>query len=143
MRIKVLLVVVLVLPLGACALWGMEGGPSGAGAALPTASTLASPVDAVAGPDGVQRIGIEMGDDLKLHPAVVRARLGVIEFSFRNTGATPHDIEFSTVSGGTGNLNGGAAGTVRVTVDRPGQYPFPCVYHESSGMRGTLIVTAG
>ena len=41
----------------------------------------------------------------------------------------------------TGNLNGGAAATVRVSIDRPGAYPFPCVYHASSGMLGTLVIT--
>jgi plastocyanin len=98
-------------------------------------------VDAVAGPDGVQRITITMGDDLRLHPAVVHAHPGTIEFAFRNTGAIPHDIEFPNLLTGTENLNGGATGTVRVSVSQPGTYPFPCLYHQSSGMTGTLLVS--
>lgn len=133
--------VLLALALGGCSLWGMEGGPGGAGAADPTVSSGQSPAPATPGPDGVQRITITMGDDLRLHPSVVLAHPGTIEFSFRNTGAIPHDIEFSGgVSGATGNLNAGASSTVRVSVTAPGDYPFPCVYHQSSGMVGTLMV---
>jgi plastocyanin len=141
---RILLAVVtagLALSLGGCSLWGMEGGPGGTGAVGPSASSGPSPVDAVAGPDGVQRITITMGDDLRLHPSLVRAHPGAIEFTFRNTGATPHDVEFQGVAGGTGNLNGGASTTVRVSVAQPGTYPFPCVYHQSSGMTGSLIVS--
>jgi plastocyanin len=132
------------LALGGCSLWGVEGGPGGIGAARATASTGPTPVDATAGPDGVQRIDITMGDDLRLHPSLVRAHPGLIEFTFHNNGSTPHDIEFQLPAGqsGTGNLNAGAAATVRVRVDQPGSYPFPCLYHQSSGMQGTLVVTA-
>ena len=130
-----------------CALWGPEGGPGGAGLAAPTASAEAA-VEAVLGPDGVQRVEVTAGDDLRFSPSVVRARPGVIEFRFRNIGMTPHDVRL-TVTGaedrgnttpGTGNLNGGHAQTVRITVDRAGRYPFPCLYHVSSGMQGTLEV---
>jgi len=142
MRLRLVPVAGLVLVLGGCSLWGMEGGPGGAGGAAPSASTsVAAPVDAVAGPDGVQRFTITMGDDLRLHPSAVRAHPGTIEFVFRNTGVTPHDIEFASPTAGTGNVNGSASATVRVTVSQPGQYPFPCVYHQSSGMVGTLTVT--
>ena len=129
------------LLLGGCSLWGMEGGPGGAGAADPAASSGQSPVPATPGPDGVQRVTITMGDDLRLHPSVVLAHLGSVEFTFRNTGAIPHDIELSGgATGGTGNLNAGASAIVRVSVTAPGDYPFPCVYHQSSGMLGTLMV---
>ena len=40
----------------------------------------------------------------------------------------------------TGNLNAGQASTVRVRIDAPGQYPYPCLYHLSSGMLGTLEI---
>jgi plastocyanin len=128
------------LGLDACSLWGMEGGPGTAGAAEPTGTV--TPVDATAGPDGIQRVTITMGDDLRLHPSLVRAHAGTVELTFRNTGITPHDIEVQLPSGesGTGNLNGGAATTVRITVSQPGTYPFPCLYHQSSGMQGTLVV---
>jgi plastocyanin len=39
-----------------------------------------------------------------------------------------------------GNVNGGQTVTLRVTVSKPGEYPFPCLYHAESGMRGVLVV---
>src|SRR5262249_20284481 len=139
MTVAVALTLAVSAALGGCSWWGMEGGPGGSGAAGPTVSRGQSPVPATAGADGVQRITITMGDDLRLHPSLVLAHPGTIEFTFRNTGAIPHDIEFSAgTSGGTGNLNAGASATVRVSVTAPGDYPFPCVYHPSSGMVGTL-----
>jgi plastocyanin len=131
---------VALLGLDACSLWGMEGGPGAAGAAEPSDTVAAT--DAVAGADGVQRATITMGDDLRLHPSLVRAHAGTVELTFRNTGSTPHDIEVQLPAGesGTGNLNGGAATVVRISVSQPGTYPFPCLYHQSSGMQGTLEV---
>ena len=100
-------------------------------------------IDAVLGSDGVQRIEVTVGDDLRFTPSVVRARPGIIEFVFRNAGGTPHDVRFSesTATPGTGNLNGGEVRSVRVTVEKAGPYPFPCLYHLSSGMRGTLQIS--
>ncbi len=133
--------------LAGCSVWGPEGGPGGTGLAAPTSTASQAAVDAVLGPDGVQRVEVTAGDDLRFTPSVVRARPGVIEFVFRNVGNTPHAVEVeldsgvaSSTSSATGNLNGGQSQTVRVSVDRPGQYPFPCLYHLSSGMRGTLDV---
>jgi plastocyanin len=92
----------------------------------------------------VQRVEVSAGDDLRFTPSVVRAHPGVVEFVFHNVGSTPHDARLegpdASVLGDTGNLNGGQSATVRVTVSRPGTYPFPCLYHESSGMTGQLIV---
>jgi len=138
--IRPLLAVALCLSLSGCSVWGPEGGPGGSGLRVPTESA-APPVDAVAGPDGVQRVEITAGDDLRFTPSVVRAHPGVIVFVFHNSGATPHDARIDAGSGAdTGNINGGQSSTVRVTVDKPGTYPFPCLYHDSSGMRGQLIV---
>jgi plastocyanin len=116
----------------------MEGGPGGSGVE-PPAATAPDAVTAVLGADGVQRVEVILGDDLRFRPALVRARPGIIELTFRNAGATPHDVELPR--GATGNLNGGQASTVRVSIDAPGRYPFPCRYHVSSGMSGTLDVT--
>jgi plastocyanin len=132
-------IALLVVGLTGCGLWGPEGGPGGAGiAAAPSPSE--TPVVAVAGPDGVQRVEVTVGDDLRFTPSLVRARPGVVEFVFRNTGTTAHDIRVEPGASGTGNLNGGVSGTVRVTVSQPGAYPFPCLYHASSGMQGTLEI---
>lgn len=141
MRVRPVVVLAAVpLLLGGCATWGPEGGPGGAGIVAPTGTESAA--DAVLGPDGVQRVEVTTGDDLRFTPSVVRAHPGIIEFVFRNVGGTPHDVRFpeSTDTPGTGNLNGGQTRTVRVTVEKAGRYPFPCLYHVSSGMRGALLV---
>lgn len=143
LRQAVLAAAVLVATAG-CALWGIEGGPGGAGISAPSATPAAATV-ATVGPDGVQRVAITVDDDLRFTPSVVRARPGNIEFTFTNAGATPHDIELSQPASGpalaTGNLNGGQASTIRVTIEQPGDYPYPCRYHVSSGMTGTLRVS--
>jgi plastocyanin len=138
--IRPLLAAALCLGLAGCSVWGPEGGPGGSGLRAPTASGEAT-VDAVAGPDGVQRVEVTAGDDLRFTPSVVRAHPGVIEFVFHNAGATPHDARIDVGAGAdTGNINGGQSATVRVSADKPGTYPFPCLYHDSSGMRGQLVV---
>jgi plastocyanin len=131
--------------LGGCGMWGPEGGPGGAGIAVPktgASPTAEAAVDAVVGSDGVQRARVEATDGLKLVPDLVRAHPGTIELTIHNGGVTPHNV---IVEGGgrpgTGNLNGGGTTTVRVTVTAPGHYPFPCIYHATSGMLGTLEVT--
>lgn len=130
---------VAVLP-GGCALWGWEGGPGGGGPAAPaTPSTVGA--EAVAGADGVQRMDIVAGDDLRLTPPVVRARPGMVELRFRNVGVTPHTFEARVPSApGTGNLNGGEERTLRISVTGPGRYSVPCLYHASSGMDATLEI---
>jgi plastocyanin len=92
------------------------------------------------GPDGVQRVQITVGDDLRFHPSFVRASPGVVELTFRNDGATAHDIRVDPGAQSTGNLNEGGDATVQVIVDQPGRYAFPCLYHVSSGMTGTLEI---
>jgi plastocyanin len=134
--------IAVVALLTGCSLWGPEGGPGGTGIAAGSPSAAVAVV-AEAGPDGVQRVEIRMADDLRMTPALVLAAPGAIEFTFRNDGAVPHDIRLETGGQpppGSGNLNGGGRGTVRVEVARPGRYPFPCLYHVSSGMVGTLEV---
>ncbi|GAA2372588.1 hypothetical protein Cme02nite_01100 [Catellatospora methionotrophica] len=128
--------------LSGCALWGMEGGPDAAGASMPPVAVTAPPAAvAVQGPDGVQRIEITVDDDLKLTPQVVTARPGRIELTFRNVGLTPHDIALRIPAAtGTGNINGSATDIVTVEVTEPGTYPMPCLYHGTSGMRGTLEI---
>jgi plastocyanin len=135
-----------VLWLGGCAIWGPEGGPGGSGMkrplAAPTMSAATDAVDAVRGDDGVQRATINVTDGLRFSPSTVRAQPGTVELTFVNDGATPHDV---AVQGAgevpdTGNLNGGQRATVRVSATAPGRYPYPCLYHASSGMTGTLII---
>jgi plastocyanin len=137
-RLGIALAAACLVGLSGCTIWGPEGGPGGAGIA--TGDEPATAVGATLGPDGVQRIEVTVGDNLRFSPSLVRARPGVIEFVFHNTGATAHDIRVEPGASATGNLNGGQTRTIRVTVEQPGQYPFPCLYHVSSGMQGTLEV---
>jgi len=141
-----LAVLVLPLLLAGCGIWGMEGGPGGAGGLTPTPSATVPAATASVGADGVQRVDIRVGDDLRFTPAQVQATVGTIEFVFHNDGLTPHDVRIAAGAaaapalGTSGNINGGETVTVRVTIDRPGTYPFPCVYHSTSGMQGTLEI---
>jgi plastocyanin len=133
------LVAVGVLGAAACSVWGPEGGPGGAGMA-PATSTVDSAA-ATLGSDGVQRVDIVLGDDLRLHPSLVQAHPGVLEITFHNNGSTPHDMNVQAgATATTGNLNGGQSSTVRITLDQVGRYAMPCVYHVSSGMTGTIEV---
>ena len=138
-RRSLMLSVVLLSTLAGCAVWGPEGGPGGAGIPAPSTSSE-TPVQATVGPDGVQRIDVTAGDDLRFTPSLVRAHPGVIEFIFHNSGNTAHDVRVEPGTETTGNLNRGDSRTIRLTVDQPGRYPFPCLYHVSSGMTGTLEV---
>jgi plastocyanin len=122
-----------------CSVWGPEGGPGGSGIPAPT-QTEAAPVLATMGADGVQRVEITVGDDLRFQPSFVQARPGEVEFVFRNAGATAHNVRVSPGDQTTGNMGEGAVATVRISVDRPGRYPYPCLYHVSSGMTGTLEI---
>ena len=127
------------LTLAGCASWGPEGGPGGIGRSGAPAPTATAPaVAATRGPDGVQRITVTMTDDLKFVPDRVRAQPGVVEFRLQNVGVTPHDMTLGENT--AGNVNGGQTTTLRVTVSKPGEYPFPCLYHAESGMRGVLEV---
>src|SRR5215213_7196149 len=101
----VVLAATLLTALAGCGLWGMEGGPGGAGGAAPTASTTAAAVAAL-GADGVQRVDVRVGDDLRFTPSVVRATVGTIQFTFHNDGLTPHDVRVDApAASGTGNVN--------------------------------------
>ena len=133
---------VLLLLVAGCGLWGPEGGPGGVGRSAPASPGAAPAVAAVVGADGVQRIRIEMTDGLKFVPDRVLARPGVIEFTLHDQGVTPHSVTVEVPGEPeSGNLNGGDTRTLRVTATRPGDYPFPCLYHAASGMRGVLTVT--
>ncbi|GAA1764323.1 cupredoxin domain-containing protein [Luedemannella helvata] len=148
MRTTILaLSVAALLSLSGCAIWGSEGGPGGSGMKKPVlqqgaGATADDAVDVVAGDDGVQRATITLTDGLRFSPSTVRARPGTVELTFVNSGGTAHDIAVrdAGATADTGNLNGGQQGTVRVTVTAPGRYPFPCLYHASSGMVGTLVI---
>jgi plastocyanin len=147
-----LVAAIVLTALTGCAMWGPEGGPGGSGLKGPPTATAEPAVDTTAGPDGVQHIDIDAGDNLRFTPAAVRARPGVLELVFHNVGTVPHDmeIEVGAASGapgsvdngdpGTGNLNGGQSATVRIMLSKPGRYAFVCTYHVSSGMQGTIQI---
>jgi plastocyanin len=148
--VRLLVVLLLAGPVLAgasgCAVWGIEGGPGGAGHAAP-ADTAPAPGSAVAGPDGVQRVEITLTDELHLRPSLVMAHPGRFEFTFRNIGVTPHHVRLTLPTSpapgpgaDTGNLNGGAVAVIRFAIAQPGTYPFPCLYHAGNGMVGSLVV---
>lgn len=136
-----------------CSTWGPEGGPGGDSSATAAASSSTSPstetdpaVAATKGPDGIQRITIQAGDDLRYRPALVTAHPGIIEITVHNTGVTPHTLTFqppvpgSASGSGIDNLNGGRTQTIRITITQPGRYTFQCAYHATNGMQGTLDI---
>ncbi len=67
---------------------------------------------------------------------------GTFEVAFNNTGKIVHTVTFTGVVGDTGNVNPGAAATIRVTFDKAGEYEFVCTVpgHKESGMRGKVVV---
>ncbi|HEU0133056.1 MAG TPA: cupredoxin domain-containing protein [Mycobacteriales bacterium] len=58
--------------------------------------------------------------------------------TWRNAGQSPHDVTASAFS--SGNLDPGKSFTW--TASKAGTFAYVCRYHESAGMKGTLVVKA-
>lgn len=147
------LTIAAVALISGCSTWGPEGGPGGDSSATTATSTPPSQpaatgpaTSATQGPDGIQRITIQAGDDLRYRPALITAHAGTIEITVHNTGVTPHTLTFQPplpgpASGsGIDNLNGGQTQTIRIAITQPGHYAFQCAYHATNGMQGTLDI---
>lgn len=72
-------------------------------------------------------------------PAEITVKAGD-SIEFRNTGLAPHTAEDKAGSFNSGNLNSGQSTTVRF--DREGTFELICVYHETVGMTGRIVVSA-
>jgi plastocyanin len=81
----------------------------------------------------------------RFSPMQIAAHVGTLRITLTDSGSYPHDIEFpelhqksATVSGDAGSQSA----TLTLQLNKPGQYPFVCTYHDSAGMKGVLTVTA-
>lgn len=101
-----------------------------------------------------------MTSDLRYMPTRIEVRAGEI-VSFVNDSSEVHTVtatQSELPAGATFFASGGfdgekaarsdiAAGFIEeggkyeVTLDEPGTYPYFCVPHEASGMKGTIVVT--
>lgn len=95
------------------------------------------------GPDGVQQVVVNAGDDLRFSPAVVDVTVGRIRLTLRHTGhGAPHTLSAASVPGLQVPLvRAGDTRSVQFTASQPGRYGFVCTIHEAQGQTGTLVVT--
>lgn len=94
---------------------------------LPTAVALAQASHVVEARDNVfdpAQITVAVGDSIE----------------FRNTGKLPHTATAEDKSFDTGNLNAGQSR--RVTFTKAGAIKYVCIYHQSLGMTGEIVVGA-
>lgn len=96
--------------------------------ALPAAVAVAQESHVVETQDNVfdpEEITISVGDSIE----------------FQNTGRAPHTATAEDGSFDTGNLNAGQSRTI--TFNEAGTIEYICIYHESLGMVGTIVVEDG
>lgn len=72
-------------------------------------------------------------------PATITISVGDT-IDFRNTGRAPHTATADDRSFDTGNLNAGQSKTI--TFSKAGRFNYNCVYHQTIGMVGTIVVNA-
>jgi uncharacterized cupredoxin-like copper-binding protein len=79
--------------------------------------------------------------------AVTVSKTGTYEFRVTNNGTIAHalEVEGNGVEEKTGDIQPGAAATLRVTLAKDGSYEVYCPIdgHRSQGMKGTLTVGSG
>lgn len=73
-------------------------------------------------------------------PEVITVEPGPVILDVHNVSRVPHDLLVPDLNASTGNINGGSSGTVALSLDQPGTYPFICTYHELVGMTGQIVV---
>src|SRR5205809_680653 len=83
--------------------------------------------------------------EYSLNPATVTvSKTGTYEFRVTNNGTIAHalEVEGNGVEEKTGDIQPGAAATLRVTLAKDGSYDVYCPIdgHRSQGMKGTLTV---
>ena len=94
------------------------------------------------GPDGVQAVDINVGDDYRFSPAVINVRVGQIRLTLHHVGqGAPHTLYSAAVPGmRVGLVRSGETQSVQFTIAQPGRYRFVCTIHEAQGQTGTLVV---
>ncbi len=86
--------------------------------------------------------------EYSLKPATVAvSKTGTYEFKVTNNGTIAHalEVEGNGVEEKIGDIQPGAAATLRVTLTKDGSYELYCPIdgHRSQGMKGTLTVGSG
>jgi plastocyanin len=82
---------------------------------------------------------VEAKDNL-FEPKSLTVPAGAVSITVKNTGTAPHtytskDLGFDVA------IQAGKTAEVKVTDAKPGTYKIVCIYHESAGMTGELVVT--
>jgi plastocyanin len=125
----------LLLGLTSC---GQPDNPAAAESGQPDQVTLTP------GPDGVQSVEVDAGDDFRFHPSVINARPGPVRLTLKHVGkGAPHNWQAARLPGASVPLTtAGQSATTSFTIGRPGDYRFVCSIHETQGQVGRLVVTA-
>jgi plastocyanin len=125
----------LLLVLTAC---GQPDDPARSQSGQPDSVTLTP------GPDGVQSVEVDAGDDFRFHPSVINAEPGPVRLTLENVGkGAPHTWQAPQLSGANVPLtSAGQRNSVRFTIGRPGDYRFLCSIHEAQGQVGRLVVAS-
>jgi plastocyanin len=130
----------------AAALAGCGAGSGGASAAPSTADGSLGKV--TTGPDGVQSVTIQTGDDYVFTPDRFTVHPGPVRLTVTNVGRElTHNFRF-TPGGGPQTigaqillLTSGQRQTIDFTVTTPGSYRFECSFHVDLGQVGTMTVS--
>ena len=92
------------------------------------------------GPADAQVVTVLSNDKIEFEPDTVRAKVGTLRLTHRNSGQVPHNLVFEDKAlGGTEVLPGGKEETLVLTFDEPGTYDFVCTIH--SGQDGRVVVS--
>ncbi len=123
-----LLLGALTLALAAC-------GGGGGGNERAAGTEVAAP-----GPADRQTATVVSNDELRFDPGVVRAKVGTLVLTHRNSGKIPHNLVFDDKQlGAIGTVTGGQEKSITLTFTEPGTYDFVCTFH--SGQTGRVVVS--
>ena len=86
-----------------------------------------------------QEANVVQSQDNFFSPATITVSVGD-SIDFQNTGKAPHTATADDGSFDTGNLNAGQSRSI--TFSRAGRFDYNCVYHQTIGMVGTIVVNA-